>query len=83
LHRRIWRRWPRKKSFKEVGWLEIVKTSYQLAVGAWGIQPEDFWQMSYEEWWWLFETKRTRDKQTDYAGRLTEDDCADLYSLLH
>lgn len=39
--------------------------------------------MDCESWFWLYDTKRQRDKQTDYAGRLTEDDCADLYQLLH
>lgn len=39
--------------------------------------------MDCAEWWWLYDTKRPKDKQNDYAGRLTEDDCADLYSLLH
>lgn len=81
--RRIGRRWPGKKSLKEIGWLEIVKTAYQLAVGSWGIQPSEFWQMDCAEWFWIYDTKRPKDKQNDYAGRLTEDDCADLYSLLH
>lgn len=60
-----------------------MKTAYQLAVGAWGIQPGHFWNMDQEEWFWLYEARRPRDKSTDYAGRLTEDDCAELYTLLH
>jgi hypothetical protein len=60
-----------------------VKTSYQLAVGAWGVQPGDFWGMDHEEWWWLYEIKKPRDRQNDYAGNLTQSDVEELYELLH
>lgn len=38
--------------------------------------------MSPEEWWRLYEMKRPRDPLTDYAGKLREEDCAELYELL-
>jgi hypothetical protein len=38
--------------------------------------------MSSEEWWWLYAVKKPRDKASNYAGRLTEDDCAELYELI-
>lgn len=64
-------------------WLEIVRNSYQIAVGAWGIQPESFWRMSPEEWWWLHECKRPKDREHDYAGTLTDDVVAELYESIH
>lgn len=38
--------------------------------------------MCPEEWWRLYEIKRKRDPATDYAGKLTEAECAELYALL-
>jgi hypothetical protein len=38
--------------------------------------------MSPAEWWLLYEAKRPRDKELDYAGSLTDADCAELYDLL-
>ncbi len=38
--------------------------------------------MTPEEWWRLYEIKRPRDPFTDYAGSLTERDCAELYEML-
>jgi hypothetical protein len=38
--------------------------------------------MSPDEWWLVYESKRPRDKELDYAGTLTEQDCADLFDLL-
>jgi len=55
---------------------------YDLAVGAWGIQPSEFWSMTPAEWWRLFDIKRERDPQTDYAGSLTDNACEELYELL-
>ena len=37
--------------------------------------------MDYEEWWWIGEMKRPRD-EGDYAGRLTEDACAELWEMM-
>lgn len=38
--------------------------------------------MTPAEFYLIYETKRPRDPETDYAGRLSDDDCAELYSLL-
>jgi len=38
--------------------------------------------MSPAEWWRLYEMKRPRDPETDYAGRLTHRDVEELYGLL-
>lgn len=43
-----------------------------MAVAAWGIQPSEFWAMSPVEWWWLYDVKRGRDPEIDYAGSLDE-----------
>lgn len=61
----------------------MVRDSYQMAVGLWGIQPGHFWDMSPEEWWWLYEARRPRDREADYAGKLTEQDCEELYEMIH
>lgn len=51
-----------------------------MAVGQWGIQPSEFWDMSPQEWWWIFDARRT-DKPV--AGcNLTEDELAELYELI-
>lgn len=54
---------------------------YVLAI-SWGLQPSEFWAMSPAEWWLIYESKRPRDKETDYAGSLTDMDCADLAEML-
>ena len=38
--------------------------------------------MSPEEWWRLYEMKRPRDPETDYAGRLRQSDVEELYQML-
>lgn len=55
---------------------------FDLAVGTWGIAPTEFWQMSPAEWWRLYERKRPRDPEHDYAGGLTQGDVERLHSLL-
>ena len=54
---------------------------YVMAL-SWGIQPSEFWQMSPAEWWLIYESKRPRDKELDYAGSLTDDNCAELMDML-
>lgn len=54
---------------------------YVLAI-SWGLQPSEFWAMSPAEWWLIYESKRPRDKEVDYAGSLTDMDCADLAEML-
>lgn len=34
--------------------------------------------MELEEFWWLYEYKRPRDKSKDYAGSLTRDEVSEL-----
>lgn len=38
--------------------------------------------MSPAEWWLIYESKRPKDKELDYAGGLTDDNCADLMAML-
>ncbi len=54
---------------------------YLLAL-SWGLQPSEFWQMSPSEWWLIYDSKRPRDAESDYAGSLTEDTAAELYDML-
>jgi hypothetical protein len=49
-------------------------------VGAWGIQPNVFWDMDPQEWFWLFDMKRT-DKPVA-GSSLTETDLLELYELI-
>lgn len=44
----------------------------------WSIAPSEFWAMSNEEWWWLYEATRPRDLERDYAGSLTESALEDI-----
>jgi hypothetical protein len=57
--------------------------NFYAAAISWGIAPSEFWQMCPEEWWLIYETKRPRDKANDFAGALTEDDCAELMEFLN
>jgi len=34
------------------------------------------------EWWTVYEFKRPRDRELDYAGTLTEGDCEELFNML-
>lgn len=47
---------------------------YQLAVGTFGIQPSEFWEMTIPEWFAVWEVNRPND----YAGTLTHDAVDDL-----
>ena len=38
--------------------------------------------MSPEEWWRMYEMRRPRDPETDYAGRLRQSDVEELYQML-
>lgn len=38
--------------------------------------------MTPEEWWRIYEIRRPRDPDSDYAGELREADCRELYALL-
>lgn len=54
-----------------------------MAVGAWGLSPSDFYELTPEEWWRIYEMKRPREKHADYAGQLTDSDCEALYELIN
>ena len=62
--------------------MSLVADAYRVAVGAWGIQPSEFWAMDCEEWWWLYDVKRSRDPAIDYAGGLSQDDVDDLIEFM-
>ena len=51
-----------------------------MAVCVWGISPSDFWEMSPAEWWRIYEVKRPRDPERDYAGTLRQQDVEALYA---
>lgn len=51
---------------------------YRLAVGLWGIQPSEFWNLDTEEWWWIADAHRPRDQVKTYAGTLTQNDVEEL-----
>jgi hypothetical protein len=55
---------------------------FELFVGAWGMSVCDFWEMTPSEWWLIYEVKRPRDTQTDFAGMLSDNDVEELYELL-
>lgn len=54
---------------------------YLLAL-SWGLQPSEFWAMSPAEWWLIYESKRPRDKELDYAGGLDDQSLSELYDML-
>ncbi len=41
--------------------------------------PSEFWRLTPAEFWRIYEAKRPRDKESDYAGSLTESDLDDLW----
>lgn len=55
---------------------------FYIAALSWGIQPSEFWLMSPEEWWLIYETKRPRDPELDYAGSLDDRSAAELLQML-
>ncbi len=65
-------------AYSEVNWGRF----YEYAVVAWNIQPSEFWQMCPEEWWLIYESRRPRDPESDFAGSLRESDVEELYNLL-
>lgn len=38
--------------------------------------------MSPAEWWLIYESKRPRDKELDYAGGLDDQSLSELYDML-
>lgn len=47
-----------------------------------GIAPSEFWGMTLQEFYLLYDMKRDRDEATDYAGGMTEDTTHDLWREL-
>ena len=47
-----------------------------------GIQPSEFWSMTPSEFYLLYDIKRERDPDIDYAGRLDERTLSDLWREL-
>jgi hypothetical protein len=66
------------KPLEDVDWGSFYATAI-----SWGIAPSEFWEMSPEEWWLIYEMKRPPDKANELAGGLTEDDCAELMGFLN
>lgn len=44
-----------------------------------GIQPSEFWGMTLQEFYILYDMMREKDPQTDYAGGMTETTAHDLW----
>ncbi|WP_141217763.1 phage tail assembly chaperone [Bordetella genomosp. 7] len=55
---------------------------YDMAVCHWGMSPRDVWDMTPAEWWRIYEVKRPRDKDTDYAGSLSQEDVERLNRMM-
>lgn len=36
----------------------MVETAYKVAVGGWGMSPDQFWRLHPIEFWWLADAKR-------------------------
>jgi hypothetical protein len=36
----------------------VERSAFQVAVAAWQIAPGEFWRMSLEEFYWLYDVKR-------------------------
>ncbi len=53
---------------------EVLTGFYQVAVGLWGIQPSEFWDMTPCEWWWLHSLKSKQAAGADILGREEVDD---------
>jgi len=48
----------------------------------WGVSIGDFWGMTPAEWWRIYEMKKPRDPENDFAGNLRHSDVEELYDLL-
>ena len=53
-----------------------------LSARAWGIQPSEFWDMTLPEFYAEFES-RLPDQKGHHAGKLTDDDVAELKEYMH
>jgi len=46
------------------------------------MSPSEFRKLTPSEWWRIYEAKRPRDKNNDYAGSLTQSDVDEIGELL-
>jgi hypothetical protein len=53
-----------------------------LAARSWEIQPSEFWDMTFAEWFCEYDWRRPRDERNDYAGNLTQSDVDRLKGLI-
>lgn len=56
----------------EIDWDDLY-----LSARSWGVQPSEFWEMSFPEWFCEAEARRDRQRG-DYAGTLTRSDVDEL-----
>jgi len=66
---------PVSEEEADIDWAE----HYKIAVGHLGIQPSQFWEMSPAEFYLLYDAKRDRDPDVDYAGGLDDNTLSDLW----
>jgi hypothetical protein len=55
-----------------------VAEYYRVAVGLWSIQPSEFWDMSPQEWWWVYDARVGEPKY----GKMTLTEVEELYHML-
>jgi len=55
---------------------------YDIWVCHWGLAPSEFWRATIHEWWRIYEVKRPKDPQRDYAGKLKQSDVEAMYEEL-
>jgi len=57
---------------------------YKVAVGVWKIAPSEFWAMTPDEWWWLWEVDR-ETKGHPLTAKDIKDELRELdeFALLH
>jgi len=47
-------------------------------VGLWGIPPSEFWRMTPQEWWWVYDAKVGEPRY----GQMPESLVEELYEML-
>lgn len=53
-----------------------------MAARGWGVQPSEFWGMTFPEFFLEAEARRKADPATDYAGGMTQGDVDELREFL-
>jgi len=53
---------------------------YKVAVAHWGLQPSEFWKMTPQEWWHIYEAKH--GVKTQRYGSLSHDEYLDVSELV-